>query len=51
MCDDEHAQSHAHPPDEPDGDPPSTGFLPMSLAIALFVTGLFVLGVIPNCGG
>lgn len=30
---------HAH-----DDEPTSTGFLPISLALALFVTGLFVLG-------
>jgi hypothetical protein len=31
---------------------PSTGFLPITLALALFVTGLFVLGIIPgfSCG-
>lgn len=28
-------------------DPPSTGFLPLSMAIALFVTGLFVLDLVP----
>lgn len=35
-----------------DGEPQSTGFLPLSLAVALFVTGLFVLGLIPGvqCG-
>jgi hypothetical protein len=31
---------------------PSTGFLPITLALALFVTGLFVLGIVPGftCG-
>ena len=28
--------------------PPSTGFLPISLALGLFVTGLFVLEIIPG---
>ncbi len=51
LCDDEHVQSHAHPAQDADDDPPSTGFLPMSLAVALFISGLFVLGVIPTCGG
>lgn len=32
---------HAH-----DDEPTSTGFLPISLAIGLFVTGLFVLGYV-----
>ena len=32
---------HAH-----DEEPTSTGFLPISLALVLFVTGLFVLGYI-----
>jgi hypothetical protein len=38
--------------DGDDGEPQSTGFLPLSLAVALFVTGLFVLGLIPGvqCG-
>lgn len=33
-------------------DTPSTGFLPITLAVALFVTGLFVLGIVPGftCG-
>jgi hypothetical protein len=57
------AHDHAHAHDEPhehaeadddgdDGEPSSTGFLPISLAISLFVTGLFVLGLIPgvSCG-
>ena len=31
---------------------PSTGFLPITLAVVLFVTGLFVLGIVPgfSCG-
>jgi hypothetical protein len=31
---------------------PSTGFLPITLALGLFVTGLFVLGIVPSftCG-
>lgn len=32
---------HAH-----DDEPTSTGFLPISLALGLFVTGLFVLGYV-----
>jgi hypothetical protein len=28
--------------------PPSTGFLPLSLAVVLFVSGLFALGIIPG---
>jgi hypothetical protein len=31
-----------------DDEAPSTGFLPLSLAVILFVTGMFVLGVIPT---
>jgi hypothetical protein len=38
---DEHAHDHAH-----DDEPTSTGFLPISLALGLFVTGLFVLGYV-----
>ncbi len=40
---------HQHDPDE--DDTPSTGFLPLSLAVGLFVTGLFVLGIVrlPSC--
>jgi hypothetical protein len=44
---------HEHADHGCDGDPPpSTGFLPISLAIGLFVTGLFALGIIPglSCG-
>lgn len=29
-------------------DNASTGFLPISLALALFLSGLFVLGVVPS---
>jgi len=31
----------------------STGFLPLTLAVALFLMGLFVLGIVPgfSCGG
>ncbi|MEM7152698.1 MAG: hypothetical protein AAF799_07640 [Myxococcota bacterium] len=46
------SHSHSHSDqcdDEDDGEPASTGFLPLTLAIALFVTGLFVLGIIPGC--
>jgi len=54
-----HSHDHAHAHDaeesdgEDDGEPSSTGFLPLGLAISLFVTGLFVLGLIPGiqCGG
>lgn len=28
----------------------STGFLPMGLAVALFLMGLFVLGFVPSSG-
>jgi hypothetical protein len=60
-----HGHSHARDPGhvhgegneadgdgDDDGESPSTGFLPLSLAISLFVTGLFVLGLIPGvqCG-
>ena len=49
-----HDQAHrgAHEDDEADdGEPSSTGFLPLGLAISLFVTGLFVLGIVPSsCG-
>ncbi len=46
-----HDCEHDHEHDE-DGEPASTGFLPISLALALFITGLFVLDVIPvpRCG-
>ncbi|HWB73533.1 MAG TPA: hypothetical protein VG755_01235 [Nannocystaceae bacterium] len=49
MHDCEHHHEHEH---EDDGEPASTGFLPISLALALLVTGLFVLDVIPmpRCG-
>lgn len=33
-----------------DEDLPSTGFLPLSLALTLFITGLFVLGIVPGAG-
>ena len=35
-----------------DDETPSTGFLPLTLALTLFIAGLFVLGVIPGieCG-
>jgi hypothetical protein len=51
----DHAHSHEEPPEGPeegDDEPHSTGFLPLSLAVSLFVTGLFVLGLIPgvSCG-
>ena len=39
------------PHDHADEDPretPSTGFLPISLALALFIPGLFVLGLVPG---
>jgi hypothetical protein len=47
----EHDEHHEHHEDD-DGEPTSTGFLPIGLAISLFVTGLFVLGIIPgvSCG-
>jgi hypothetical protein len=31
-----------------DEEAPSTGFLPITLALGLFVTGLFVLGFVPG---
>lgn len=44
----DHDHDHDHGPEEDSGDDeaPSTGFLPMGLAISLFVTGLFVLGLV-----
>jgi len=47
-----HGGAHDHDEHQDDGEPSSTGFLPISLAISLFVTGLFVLGLIPgvSCG-
>jgi len=47
-----HSHDEGHGEGEDDGEPQSTGFLPISLAISLFVTGLFVLGLIPGvqCG-
>ncbi|MEZ4384767.1 MAG: hypothetical protein R3A79_25785 [Nannocystaceae bacterium] len=35
-----------------DKDAPSTGFLPITLALTLFIAGLFILGAIPGfqCG-
>jgi hypothetical protein len=47
MHDCEHHHEH-----EDDGEPASTGFLPISLALALLVAGLFVLDVVPvpQCG-
>jgi hypothetical protein len=45
-----HRGAHEHDADDDDGEQ-STGFLPLGLAISLFVTGLFVLGFIPwSCG-
>ena len=38
-----HACDHDH--DDHDDEPASTGFLPISLALVLFVTGLFVFDV------
>jgi hypothetical protein len=38
------------PQSSSDDDTPSTGFLPLSLALALFITGLFTLGIIPGTG-
>ena len=35
-------------PVEDTEEAPSTGFLPLSLAVGLFVTGLFVLGIVPG---
>ena len=48
----DHSHGGAHDHDDDDGEPTSTGFLPLSLAISLFVTGLFVLGLVPgvSCG-
>jgi hypothetical protein len=37
---------HDHVDD--DGETPSTGFLPITLALGLFITGLFVLGLVPG---
>lgn len=37
-------------PGDGDDDPPSTGFLPLTLALTLFVTGLFVLAPGVRCG-
>lgn len=31
-----------------DGESPSTGFLPITLALGLLITGLFVLGLVPG---
>lgn len=43
-----HACDHDH---EADDEPASTGFLPISLALALFITGLFALDVFElGCG-
>ncbi|MBK6916309.1 MAG: hypothetical protein IPH07_02805 [Deltaproteobacteria bacterium] len=42
-----HHCDHDHGHADDDGEPSSTGFLPISLALALFITGLFVLDVIP----
>lgn len=55
--DPDHGHDHDHGPgcDHEHGsdgeDTPSTGFLPLSLAVGLFVTGLFVLGIVrlPSC--
>jgi hypothetical protein len=46
-----HDCEHHHEPED-DAEPASTGFLPISLALALFITGLFVLDVVPvpRCG-
>lgn len=41
---------HDHDEHAAEGEPSSTGFLPLTLALTLFVTGLFVLGYI-RCGG
>lgn len=40
---------HIHPGPSEDG-PATTGFLPLTLAIGLFVMGLFVLGIVPGVG-
>jgi hypothetical protein len=37
---------HDHVDD--DGEATSTGFLPITLALGLFVLGLFVLGLVPG---
>ena len=37
-------------PGDGDDDPPSTGFLPLTLALTLFITGLFVLAPGVRCG-
>jgi hypothetical protein len=42
-----HEHEHRHE-DEESEESASTGFLPISLALALFITGLFVLGLIPG---
>ena len=39
-----HGHGHAH--DSSDDEGASTGFLPITLAASLFVTGLFVLGYV-----
>jgi len=51
LCDDSdarHVHAHAHPESGSDDetDPPSTGGLPLSLAITLFVAGI-MFGVVP----
>jgi len=38
------------PQSSSENDAPSTGFLPLSLALTLFITGLFALGIIPGTG-
>jgi len=46
-----HACQHDHEHDQDCQDAPaSTGFLPISLALGLFITGLFVLDVDLSCG-
>ncbi|MCX4243723.1 hypothetical protein [Paraliomyxa miuraensis] len=47
-----HGHDHDHEGATGDDEGSSTGFLPMGLAVGLFVTGLFVLGLIPGvtCG-
>ncbi|MCA9636112.1 MAG: hypothetical protein KC420_08805 [Myxococcales bacterium] len=39
-------------PQSSDDESPSTGFLPMTLALTLFIVGLFTLGLVPgvSCG-
>jgi hypothetical protein len=37
---------HDHVDD--DGETPSTGFLPITLALGLFIMGLFVMGLVPG---